>query len=214
MIDGNADTCGSVRTEIYMPRGPRTEQRLRKSNPPQEGGLAETSRLAPGVSASFRTYPFLSERHKRDSPQRRERAARDVVRRRWARTTNDMDDLRGQDQDGPALRTATAARNVRTASYVHPRPPDIFEGGRRETAGRGGICLTLVRASTPILYCSDSRQEGENEHNVFSIERMWNRGGRLDAATCETATVKRFSPVHPGSRRVDEGGHDSGEVTL
>jgi hypothetical protein len=132
MNAGNADTCGSVRTEIYVPRGPRTEQRLRKSNPPQEGGLAETSRLAPGVSTSYRTYPFLSERYKFGSHSAGESVARDVVRRRWTRTTHDMDDLRGQDRDESASRAAARRHGggqcygcySKTPAVSHPKPQD------------------------------------------------------------------------------------------
>jgi len=85
---------------LYVPRRPSTEQALEESNPPQEGGLAETSRLAPGVSASFRTSPFLSDPHKPDSPQSRDRSGRDVFGRRWSSTAHDMHDLHGDDLCG------------------------------------------------------------------------------------------------------------------
>ena len=79
---------------LYYQRHRKPEQTLRKSNSTEEGGLPKTSRLAPGVSGSVRTSPFLSERHKPDSPPIGEPVARDVVRRRWTATTHDMDDLR------------------------------------------------------------------------------------------------------------------------
>ena len=199
---------------FYVEAGQKVETRLRKQNAPQEGGSLRRPGANLNVSASFRAYPFLSERHKRDSLQSGERFARDVVRRRCLRTTHDMDDLRGQGQDELASRPATAALNVRTAIHVHPRPVGGFTGGRHKTTRREWVFSTSVRASTPILYCSDSRQERESEHNLFSIDRMRNQGGRLDGATGEKFTVQRFSPVHSGNRRLDEGGHISGEVTL
>jgi hypothetical protein len=199
---------------IYVRRRHRTQQRLRKSNPPQEGGLAEASWLVPCVSASFRTTPFLSERYKFDSPQLGEPVARDVVRRRWTRTTHDMDDLRGHERDGSTSRTAPAASSVRTPENVHPRPINGSEGGRAKTARRRAVFSTAVRASTPILYCCDSRQKSRSEHNVFNKERMRNQGGRLDAPTRDRSAVQRFSPVHPRYRRLDGMDERSGEVTL
>jgi hypothetical protein len=199
---------------LYVRSHPRTEQRLRKSNSTEEGGLPETSRLAPGVSGSVRTSPFLSERHKPDSPQTGERVARDVVRRRWTRTTHDMEYLGGFERDEPASRATTATSSVRTPENVHPRPINHFEGGRAKTARRSAVLSTLVRASTPILYCCDSRQECESEHNVFNKERIRNQGGRLDAPCRESPTVQRFSPVHPRNRRLDGMDERSGEVTL
>ena len=105
-------------------------------------------------------------------------------------------------------------RRVRTAEAVHPGPPFDFQGGPPKTTSRPAVFCEVVRRSTPILYCCDSRQKREKENNVFNKKRMRNQGGPPDHPRCETGAVRRFAVVHPESRRMDRVDHPSAEVTL
>jgi len=142
---------------VYMRCASHTEQRLRKSNPPKGQRLPETSRLAPGVSGSNRTSLSLSEHYKRDSPQLGEPVARDVVRRRWTRTTTKMDDLRGQDavasvQEQPPARFDAVDREKEALSNRKSQ-----DGGDRLTRltdltpNRKGVYVTPVRTAALAL---------------------------------------------------------------
>ena len=124
---------------FYVEAGQKVETRLRKQNAPQEGGSLRRPGANLNVSASFRAYPFLSERHKRDSLQSGERFARDVVRRRCPRTTHDMDDLRGQTVGGLLCRAPDVSQPFEHKARFHGFHTSISEVGNVKTPDGTGV---------------------------------------------------------------------------
>jgi hypothetical protein len=171
---------------LYVESRRRTEQRLRKSNPPQEGALVETPGANLDVSTSFRTAPFLSERYKFGSPRTGESPARDVVRRRWNRTTHDMHDLRGQTEDvlaeehRPRL-PGGVVMMCKLSDWNTPAHPPAEGGVPPKTARRGGEKLQVAHRNTPICISSHSEEERRGEHS-----RQYKENSRFGVFRCST----------------------------
>jgi hypothetical protein len=103
-------------------------------------------------------------------------------------------------------------RRVRTpdsSRVVKGRKNTLDDENRRTARAKS----KLVKASTPILYCRDSRQESSRERNC-SIEYRYEI--TLDALTkpplCRRRTA--VSLVNPQNRTLDGLDERSGEVTL
>lgn len=134
-----------------------------------------------------------------------------VFGRHGHRDTQQMQNLRGQERDAPAARAGGAGSvNSPESSRVVKGRKNTLDDGKRST---GRLYSNLVKASTPILYCSHSRQE-EKRNQSCSIEYRY--GITLDALTKPPLRRRRagVSLVKGRISTLDGVDEHSGEVTL
>lgn len=110
-------------------------------------------------------------------------------------------------------RAGVMNRRDRKPRVVHPGPPSKTKGGPPKTARRDRDFCLVVRRSTPILYCCDSRQKRKQKENCL-IQYRYEIG--VDRRTTPAFSRRRTGIflVHPENRRVDRVDHPLKGVPL